>query len=103
MVTYIDAVQPLVHEYDGFLVHSRSANGAPLSVAPLTPLAAPTPTLIRTDLDVPVFVFQTETDIGPFGGYQARQPDTDWLPPMGSGWNVALRHLWAADRSHRRR
>jgi Alpha/beta hydrolase domain len=77
MVTYIDAVQPLVHEYDGFLVHSRSANGAPLSVAPLTPLAAPTPTLIRTDLDVPVFVFQTETDIGPFGGFQARQPDTD--------------------------
>lgn len=77
MVTYIDAVQPLVHEYDGFLVHSRSATGSPLSVAPLTAVNTATPTLIRTDLDVPVFVFQTETDIGPFGGYQARQPDTD--------------------------
>ena len=28
MVTYIDAVQPLVHVYDGFLVHSRGAAGA---------------------------------------------------------------------------
>ena len=28
MVTYIDAVQPLTHVYDGFLVHSRSAAGA---------------------------------------------------------------------------
>ena len=28
LVTYIDAVQPLVHVYDGFLVHSRLATGA---------------------------------------------------------------------------
>jgi hypothetical protein len=77
MVTYIDAVQPLVHEYDGFLVHSRGATGAPLSQAPLTGVNAPTPTLIRTDLRAPVFVFQTETDIGPFAGYLARQPDTN--------------------------
>ena len=76
MVTYIDGVQPLVHEYDGFLVHSRGAAGAPLSQPPLTSVNAPTPTLIRTDLKVPVFVFQTETDIGPFAGYLARQPDT---------------------------
>ena len=35
MVTYIDAVHPLVHVYDGFLVHSRGAGGAALSQAPL--------------------------------------------------------------------
>jgi hypothetical protein len=72
MVTYIDAVQPLVNEYDGFLVHSRQAGAAPLANQ-----SAPVPTLIRTDIDVPVFVFQTETDIGPFGGYLARQSDTN--------------------------
>jgi hypothetical protein len=76
MVTYIDAVHPLVHVYDGFLVHSRGAAGSALSQAPLAPLPpAPLPfQLIRNDLDVPVFVFQTESDVA--GGFAARQPDT---------------------------
>ncbi len=72
MVTYIDAVHPLVDVYDGFLVHSRSAGGAPLSQAPLAAVPTPVPTLIRDDLDVPVLVFNTETDTG---SVQARQPD----------------------------
>jgi hypothetical protein len=59
LVTYIDAVHPLVHEYDGFLVHSRSG-GAP----------------IRDDVGAPVLVFQTETDVS-FSNLGARQPDTD--------------------------
>jgi Alpha/beta hydrolase domain len=75
MVTYIDAVHPLVHVYDGFLVHSRGAAGAPLSQSPLTAVPAPNPTLIRTDLDVPVFVFQTESDVA--GAFTARQADTN--------------------------
>ena len=58
LVTYIDAVHPLVHVYDGFLVHSRSG-GAP----------------IRDDVGVPVLVFQTETDVS-FSNGTARQPDT---------------------------
>jgi hypothetical protein len=75
MVTYIDAVQPLAQVYDGFLVHSRGASGAPLSQPPLATVTAPNPTLIRTDLDVPVFVFQTESDV--VNGFAARQGDTD--------------------------
>ncbi len=75
MVTYIDAIQPLVHEYDGFLVHSRGAAGAALSQSPLPAVSPPSPTLIRTDLHVPVFVFQTEFDIS--GAFTARQPDTN--------------------------
>ena len=35
LVTYIDAVHPLVDVYDGFLVHSRSSGGAALSQDPL--------------------------------------------------------------------
>jgi hypothetical protein len=75
MVTYIDAVQPVANVYDGFLVHSRGGGAAPLSQPPLATVAAPTPTLIRTDLDVPVFVFQTESDV--VSGFAARQDDSD--------------------------
>ncbi len=75
MVTYIDAVQPLAHVYDGFLVHSRGAAGAPLSQSPLASVVPPSPTLIRTDLGVPVFTFQTEFDVS--GAFTARQPDTN--------------------------
>jgi hypothetical protein len=72
LVTYIDAVHPLVHVYDGFLVHSRGAGGAALS--PSVPV--PTPAPIRDDLGVPVLVFQTETDVFN-SNLNARQPDTD--------------------------
>jgi hypothetical protein len=76
LVTYIDAVQPLVHVYDGFLVHSRGAGGAALSQAPQPSVPVPTPAPIRDDLGVPVLVFQTETDVFN-SNLNARQPDTD--------------------------
>jgi len=82
LVTYIDAVHPLVSAYDGFLVHSRGAGGAALSQAPLAAVPTPVPTLIRADLDVPVLVFQTENDAG---GLQARQADS----PSYRLWEVA--------------
>jgi hypothetical protein len=63
LMTYIDAVQPITKVYDGFLVHSQFGTGAPLSQSPQTPYAAPTPTTIRSDLGVPVFEFETETDV----------------------------------------
>jgi len=58
LVTYIDAVHPLVGVYDGFLVHSRGG-GQP----------------IRDDVGEPVLVFQTETDVS-FSNAAVRQPDT---------------------------
>ena len=67
LVTYIDAVHPLVHVYDGFLVHSRMG-GPP----------------IRDDVGVPVLVFQTESDVS-FSNGTARQPDTR----MYRLWEVA--------------
>jgi hypothetical protein len=82
LVTYIDAVHPRADVYDGFLVHSRGGGGAALTQAPLPAVSTPVPTLIRDDLDVPVLVFQTETDAG---GLQARQPDS----PVFRLWEVA--------------
>jgi Alpha/beta hydrolase domain len=76
LVTYIDAVHPLVHVYDGFLVHSRGAGGAALSQAPQPTVQVPTPAPIRDDLGVPVLVFQTETDVFN-SNLNARQPDTN--------------------------
>lgn len=93
MVTYVDAIQPLAKVFDGFFIHSRFGGGALLSgsadAGPLGLLAGPSPARIRGDLQVPVFQFETETDVlGPLGttGYSAaRQADTDLLRT----WEVA--------------
>jgi hypothetical protein len=76
LVTYINAVHPLAHEFDGFLVHSRFASGAALSQAPLPDVSAPPTTTIRGDLDVPVLVFETETDVAN-SNLAERQADTN--------------------------
>ncbi len=77
MVTYIDAIHPLEHTYDGYLVHSRNIAGSALSQAPQAAIPAPSPTLIRSDLDVPVFTVQAEDDVPKY--FAARQPDTKKL------------------------
>ena len=84
LVTYIDAVHPLVEVYDGFLVHSRMGGGSPLSQAPQPSVPIPTPAPIRDDIGVPVLVFQTETDVS-FTNLNARQPDSS----MYRLWEVA--------------
>jgi len=77
LVSYVDALQPIAHAYDGFLVHSSRTRPASLSTAPLADLPAPNPTLVRADLDVPVLALETETDVVGFGGtFVSRQPDT---------------------------
>src|SRR6185369_7894138 len=70
------AVHPLAQVFDGYLVHSRGEAGTPLTQAPLPDVAAPRPTLIRTDLTVPVLTFQTETDVIGLGSIAARQDDS---------------------------
>jgi hypothetical protein len=77
LVTYIDALQnrsPGI--YDGYFVYSRGGDGADLSQAPQATVTTPTPTYIRTDLHVPVFIFETETDLLGLGYLAARQPAT---------------------------
>ena len=85
LVTYVNAVQTTARIFDGFLVHSRAGSVASLSQAPQADVPAPNGTIIRTDLDVPVLVFQTETELTLFGSRPARQPDTDRIRV----WEVA--------------
>jgi hypothetical protein len=85
LTTYINAVDPLARIYDGFLVHSRFASGAPLdggSVFDELHSSTPQAVAFRPDLRVPLVTIITETDL--FGAvrhgyYFARQPDNQWL------------------------
>ncbi len=77
LVTYINALERIRGMFDGYLVHSRGSGAAPLARAPQVPVPAPDPVLIRTDLDVLVLTFQTETDVTLLGSFHIRQPDTD--------------------------
>jgi len=75
MVTYVNAVHPTAKVFDGFLIHSRGSDGAPLSEDPQPSIPAPSPSSVRDDVDVPVLIFETETDLVALGFFSARQPD----------------------------
>lgn len=75
LTTFANAVQPLTHTYDGIFIHSRGGAGAPLDAGSPAAGAAPAGQRIRTDLAVPVFMFETETDLAALGYASAVQPD----------------------------
>jgi hypothetical protein len=86
LVTYIDALQPRSEGvFDGYFVYSRFASGAPLSQAPQAAINPPDVVLIRTDLNVPVMMFETEADVAVLGYVSARQPPTNFIRE----WEVA--------------
>lgn len=89
--TYVNALAPTLAVYDAYLVHSRGSGASPLRIgarvqtrgddAAPPDVAAPDPTMIRTDLGVPVLVLSSESDlIGRGLGYaSAYQPDSDFF------------------------
>jgi hypothetical protein len=83
LTTYINAVDPLVKVYDGFLVHSRFGGAPALPASTMTGGAnQPRAIKFRRDLRVPVLAVETETDVldGLLAGYRgARQPDHERL------------------------
>jgi hypothetical protein len=86
LVNYMNAVHPVAHVYDGFLVHSRGGTfGVPLSEAPQAAIIPAASTVFRADIDVPLFTFETETDLTLLGYFVARQEDG----PHFRLWEVA--------------
>ena len=79
LVTYINALAAASHVFDGYLVQGRNARGSALSTPPLAPVPSQSGTIIRTDLDVPVFILQTESELTLFNAIAARQPDTNLI------------------------
>lgn len=85
LATYINAIQPLYNAFDGFMVHSRGNGSSFLAQEPLPEIATPEVVQLRTDTNVPVMQFKTETDVLLLGHARARQPDTDNIRT----WEVA--------------
>ncbi len=87
LTTYADALQPLTHTFDGIFIHSRGGTGASLSGATITGKQQG-PNNLRmphTDLNVPVFMFETQTDLIELGYAAAQQPNTSSIRT----WEVA--------------
>ncbi len=84
LTTYIDAIQPTTHLFDGFFVHSRGGGAIPIAGGNIgTGISGGI--RIRTDTGVPVFLFETETDEAQLQYFDARQPDSHFLRL----WDVA--------------
>jgi hypothetical protein len=90
LTTYANGVHPLALQYDGFLIHSRGGGTAPLGDAgtgiDLLSGISSEATRIRTDLDAPLLVLQTETDMLFILNYfPARQMDSERF----RSWEIA--------------
>jgi Alpha/beta hydrolase domain len=84
LTTFADALQPRTNIFDGIFIHSRGGSGAPLSGS-TTSKEGPDNLRIRTDLKVPVFMLETQTDLVELGYAPAQQPNTDRIRT----WEVA--------------
>jgi hypothetical protein len=84
LTTFVNGVHPLTGIFDAFLIHSRGGAAMPLgepgvAVDPRH-YRATQPVAIRDDLDVPVLMLQTETDLfGQLRYLPARQPDSAYV------------------------
>ncbi len=84
LTTYADTIQAVDPVYQGIFIHSRGGGAAPIGGGTVTS-AVSGHVRIRTDLHVPVFMFETQTDLVQLGYAAARQPDTADLRT----WEVA--------------
>ena len=84
LTTYADAIQPLDHAYQGIFIHSRGGGAVPFKGDAVTSSINGN-VRIRTDLDVPVFMLETQTDLIQLGYAAARQPNTSRIRT----WEVA--------------
>src|SRR6202034_4288641 len=85
LTTFADAIQPLTNTYDGIFIHSRGGSGASLAGASIASSSGPDNLRIRTDLKIPVFMSQTQTDLIQLGYAPAQQPNTDKIRT----WEIA--------------
>ena len=85
LTTFADAIQPRTNVYDGIFIHSRGGSGASLAGTSIASSSGPDNLRIRTDLKVPVFMSETQTDLIQLGYAPAQQPNTDKIRT----WEIA--------------
>ena len=77
LVTYVNAVNPLIDLFDGFLLHSRGGGSTPISLQADEPM--PEAVFIRTDVATPVITLQSETDVFQLNSVASRQSDSAYF------------------------
>jgi Alpha/beta hydrolase domain len=82
LTTFADAIQPKTHAYDGIFIHSRGGGAAGFTGAVTS---GANNIRIRTDLPIPVFMFETQTDLVALDYAPAQQPNTSMIRT----WEVA--------------
>jgi hypothetical protein len=75
--TYVNAIQPLKHAFNGFLGVGRAVTAAPIGEGLVS--TSPFPALIRTDNTTPFIQLNTQGDIEELDAAAARQPDNNDL------------------------
>ncbi len=75
--TYVNAIQPVTHAFDGFIAVGRAVTTAPLGNGLIS--TSPFPALIRTDNTAPFIQLNTQGDILELDAAAARQPDNNDL------------------------
>jgi len=85
LTTFADALQPRTNVFDGIFIHSRGGSGASLTGSSIASSNGPDNLRIRTDLKVPVFMSETQTDLIQLGYAPAQQPNTDKIRT----WEIA--------------
>ena len=84
LTTFVNVVHEQAPVFDAFLIHSRGGAAMPLGEpgAAVDPRGyrGTRPVPIRDDLDIPVLMLQTETDLtGALRYLPARQPDSEYV------------------------
>ena len=77
LTSYVDAIAPVTEAFDGYFIHSRGTSSADLGADGVG--KPPGGVQIRNDVAVPVFQFETETDLDFLQFVQARQDDAEHL------------------------
>ena len=75
--TYVNAIQPVSHAFNGFLAVGRSVFAAPIGGGLVA--FSPAPAHVRTDSTTPFIQLNTEGDIEELGAALVRQPDNSYL------------------------
>ena len=75
--TYVNAIQPLTHAFNGFLAVGRAVTAAPIGEGLVA--TSPFPALIRTDNTTPFIQLNTQGDIEELDAAAARQADNNYL------------------------
>jgi hypothetical protein len=83
LTTFANAIEPKTHAYDGIFIHSRGGGAADFGND--VGISGRQNIRIRTDLKIPVFMFETETDLTELRYASAQQPNTKMIRT----WEVA--------------